>query len=70
MEKNEIKKALYKEKPIAMFRVNCADYKSYGTKLTEGTIIRFKIPFKDIGDNVFENEIPAQLLIRWIDDWS
>lgn len=68
MTKNEIKKILYKEKPWA---------KRYAKKFTkdvwlyecETSIgrITFNIPVDDMGEKIFDDEIPAQLLIRWLE---
>lgn len=66
MPNNEIKKILYKEKPIARFKDLLFNSRyMYITNCSAGTII-FIIPRKEMGENVFESKIPAQLLIRWI----
>lgn len=68
MTLNEVKKRLYKEKPIAH---------RTATQGTEGDIwyyqahmenlsVAFSVPVIEMGENEFEKEIPAQLLIRWI----
>tara|TARA_R110000796_G_scaffold159388_1_gene276161 strand:- start:1078 stop:1305 length:228 start_codon:yes stop_codon:yes gene_type:complete len=73
MEKNEIKKALYKEKPIAKklesstkeiykYSTMIGDY-DYKIPLTE---IFFDVPVSDMGDATFEKEMEAKHLIRWI----
>lgn len=64
MKTNEIKKALYKEKPTAKKTSFIADYYNYVTQLENGTIVEFNIPKKE-GEH-FEDNIPAQLLIRWL----
>jgi hypothetical protein len=64
----EIKKALYKEKPVAKIigkegiepNINL----TYKTRLGDGTKVLFKIPEKECVD--FNKEEPAQLLIRWM----
>lgn len=64
----EIKKLLYKEKPIANYRGSDETYSFYTTDLiVEGRVkeLNFKIPHDENED--FDNEIPAQLLIRWIE---
>lgn len=73
MEKSEIKKALYKEKPIAKYNgtKNSLSYPvissdGYATKLNDGTDVFFLVPHKEMGENHFEKEMPAQLLIRWM----
>ena len=70
MNKTEIKKALYKQKPIAKF--NCI----IGTTLYYNTIIldetnnqygvSFSIPVEEIGDAVFYKEMDGKLLNRYI----
>lgn len=67
MTKNDIKKALYKEKPWAGITVNTnLDYSyCYSSKCSLG-IIYFEVPVADMGDHKFSYSEPAQLLIRWI----
>ena len=62
---NEIKKALYKEKPTARLMAVDLDTKAatYETTCSHGEVV-FEIP-EDENEN-FPEEIPAQLLIRWI----
>lgn len=68
MTLNDVKKALYREKPIAKTEV----IDGYGNltlsaKLQSGKAIKFYIPCEESmsiqGDL---NNMPAQLLIRWI----
>ena len=67
MDKNEIKKSLYKQKPTAYaYGIDAKDNCCYHTSLDDGTSITFTIPPNECED--FEDEMPAQLLIRWIDD--
>jgi len=66
METNEIKKALYKQKPIAnrlhiIDKVHC--YKTY---LANGTAVAFEVPESDMGEAKFESQMDAKLLIRWM----
>lgn len=64
MELNEIKKALYKEKPQAIKGVIAIDdHDYYYAFLLNGIAVEFKIPFSESN---FEKVVPAQLLIRWI----
>jgi len=71
MNINEIKKALYKEKPIAslqddtMFDFKVRKYKTYLAETSLG-LVGFKVPLKEMGEKEFPDEIEAQLLIRWI----
>ena len=67
MNKNEIKKALYKEKPIALKQIVLEeDTWIYYTELSDKTGVQFIVPVQDMGDKLFGDEEPAQLLIRWI----
>lgn len=69
MDKNLIKKELYKQNPVAEFGFNTEVSKNYSTELIidgQEEIIEFEVPFSDMGDAKFENEIEAKLLIRWI----
>lgn len=71
MEKNEIKKLLYKEKNKAEFKYiksGIAHYESFINDNDSGLNIPvyFAIPVIDMGEATFENKIQAQLLIRWI----
>ena len=66
MNTNEIKKVLYKEKPLAKKYAqpeNKSFYYKVDTSIGE---VRFNVPISEMGDNLFESEISAQLLIRWI----
>lgn len=66
MNRNEIKKALYKEKPKAK-KIAQPRNKSflYSCKTSLGEH-RFDVPISEMGESFFENEIQAQLLIRWM----
>jgi hypothetical protein len=66
MEKNEIKKALYKEKPTAVKLSEFEGHWLYKTVLGNGETIQFSVPITEMGENEFEDQLPAQLLIRWI----
>lgn len=61
----EIKKVLYKEKPIATRRYTVGDYVYYETKLKNGTTLMFHVPKEEL-TNTFEDKMSAQLLIRWL----
>jgi len=66
----EIKKALYKQKPIADLIHKEEDYIYYECSLDCGTVIYFKIPKEETvdadGNYIFSESEPAQLLIRWL----
>lgn len=69
LDKNEIKKVLYKEKPAAIKYFHDVTMKgsihSYKAETSIG-LVKFEVPEKDMGQKIFNNEEPAQLLIRWI----
>jgi hypothetical protein len=66
MKINDIKKTLYKEKPIAKLDVIRLGNVYYQTTLNNGLNIRFCIPVNDMGDADFYSEMDAKLLIRWL----
>lgn len=74
MEINEIKKALYKEKPTAKKTAQINGlvdppimlHAEYKCKLSNGTTVIFAVPRKEMGEKTFDDEMPAQLLIRWM----
>jgi hypothetical protein len=68
MEKNEVKKALYKQNPKATFRFIRKGFAYYRTEIREGQTFQifFEIPVVDMGDADFESTMDAKLLIRWI----
>ncbi len=66
MDKNLIKKELYKQKPDADFNYEKGGVKNYSCELVINgveEIIEFNIPLKE---SEFEEVVPAQLLIRWL----
>ena len=66
MTKNDIKKALYKQKPSAEFRfirIGVAYYKAY---LDDGKRIEFQVPIEDMGTADFFPKMEAKHLNRWI----
>lgn len=71
MNKNEIKKALYKEKPEAhaydvQSELSGTVARVYKSNCSLGEI-KFSVPFKEMGEREFDLRLPAQLLIRWLD---
>jgi hypothetical protein len=72
MEKNEVKKALYKQNPKATFKFIRKGVSYYTTEIRGEEIIPqtfqifFEIPVVDMGDADFESTMDAKLLIRWI----
>lgn len=63
MTTNEIKKVLYKEKPLAEILYNEDNSVIYGCNTSLGRVI-FCIPSFEAAQ--FNKEEPAQLLIRWL----
>lgn len=70
MEKNEIKKALYKQNPTAKLdyiRKGKAYYNTIVEDVNAGSVfIKFEIPVEDMGDADFGVEMESKLLQRWI----
>lgn len=73
MEKNEIKKELYKQKPTAKLLAIKNGVVSYDAviRITEKPIIEsktvfFEVPVSDMGDAEFTPKMEAKLLIRWL----
>ena len=67
MEKNEIKKLLYLNKPIAKLVYKDDTCYKYQSNVND-TEILFHVPIVDMGTNpgIFKDEMEAKLLIRWI----
>lgn len=69
MDINEIKKEIYKQKPQADFHRASNGILYYTTAVNYESaikIVRFDIPFSDIGDAKFFPKMEAKLLIRWM----
>ena len=69
MEKNDIKKWLYKNKPTADLIQVTKDYLNYVVHLKDeetSLVVRILIPLSDIGDASFFPKMESQLLIRWL----
>ena len=68
MDENEIKKALYKEKPTAYLKSNDDGYEYYSTIESMNLLVRFNIPVSDMGTSIhrFKAQMPAHELIRWL----
>lgn len=66
MEKNEIKKALYKQNPKAVLDYIRKGNAYYFTVLEDGTKINFEVPVNDMGDADFLAHMDSKLLNRWI----
>ena len=68
MEKNEIKKALYKESPIATIMTVSKDGMIYRSvvQCLDNLMLTFHVPINDIGDATFCRVMEAKHLIRWM----
>ena len=71
MDRNEIKKALYKEKPIAKLKfvdghILRKGFITYDTILNDGTELEFEVDVVDIGNAPLDMEMDAKLLIRYL----
>lgn len=72
MDTNEVKKALYRERPTAQFRqfINgVAHYRAIidrGPNFNADVMVLFEVPVDDMGTTIFDRDMPAQLLIRWL----
>ncbi len=66
MERNELKKVLYKQNPIAGIVFIRMGVAYYGCNLEDGTMVRFEVPVSDMGDSDFHNEMDSKYLIRWM----
>lgn len=69
-DKNEIKKAIYKDKPPAIFLKIQSGHAYYSATLKNEKIVMFDIPVSDMGNASFESVMDAKLLNRWIDKIS
>lgn len=65
MEKNEIKKALYRQKPTAFFNYIRKGSAYYHAEV-DGKNVWFEVPVNDMGDADFGATMQAHLLIRWV----
>jgi hypothetical protein len=65
VELNEIKKALYKQAPTAVFNNVTKDGILYSTELGE-KIIYFRVPLSEVGDVAWTDKQESKLLIRYI----
>lgn len=66
MNKTEIKKELYKQKPTADFNKEYSESKQYSCQIeVEGQMkpLYFRVPLDECE---FEETVPTQLLIRWL----
>lgn len=63
MNTNDIKKILYKEKPSAKLSFKSETAVVYQATTSVGTLL-FEVPVSEAKN--FNNDEPAQLLIRWL----
>ena len=70
LDKNTIKKELYKQKPTAEFSYIRMGVAYYHTEIRGESIqsfrINFEVPVTDMGNADFERSMDAKLLNRWI----
>lgn len=70
METNEIKKTLYKQKPLAKFDCITGGVAYYKTQVDIGNIelktVTFGVPVSEMGETTFGSEMDAKLLNRYI----
>jgi len=67
MEKNEIKKALYKENPQAVLKHIRKGVVYYSAHIASTEqVVQFEVPVDDMGDADFLSNMDGKLLIRWI----
>lgn len=67
MDINELKKVLYKEKPVAQLLSIKKGFINYDAEIEFGAApVFFRIPIADIGDAEFLPEMPSQSLIRYL----
>jgi hypothetical protein len=71
MNKNEIKKALYKQKPTAVLSMIRQGVAYYSTKViaedsTSLETVNFEVPVNDMGEADFFIEMDGKYLGRWI----
>lgn len=70
MELNDIKKLLYKEKPLAHLRYIRKGVAYYGSIFSNDTIeVNFDVPVEDMGDADFLPVMDAKLLARYISNF-
>lgn len=69
MEKNEVKKDLYKEDPVAILERIVGGVAYYKTHILSGAYdVLFAVPVGDMGEASFYREMSAKLLIRYISE--
>lgn len=68
MTKEEIKKELYKQKPIADLMYVKSGSAYYVAQVNDVTV-HFTVPVSDMGEARFEASMNAQLLNRWISNF-
>lgn len=66
METTEIKKMIYKEKPMAELLYIRKEKAYYKTQLENSTSVLFSVPVIDMGDADFLPNMEAKYLLRWI----
>lgn len=70
MKISEIKKALYREVPIAYLGYIKNGIAHYSCATEAVGDVHFMIPVSDMGEASFTSQMQAKYLIRWIADMS
>jgi hypothetical protein len=65
MSNAEVKKYLYRNKPTAKVKSKMSTYYLYYADIDQH-YVSFLVPIAEMGETPFEDELPAQLLIRWL----
>lgn len=68
MEKNEVKKLLYKHNPTATITHIRKGVAHYIAMIHNEHEIRFEVPVSDMGDADFFKQMDSKLLIRYLVD--
>lgn len=68
MELNDLKKLFYKTGQTARLMSVRKDGIIYQTVIKGGKIVSFTVPLNEIGETIWEELIPAKLLIRYINE--
>lgn len=69
MIKDEIKKDIYKEKPVAkLIDISKEGIYYRAHVLSNAYDVYFKVPLQDLGDAKWYSTMPSQLLLRYLID--
>lgn len=65
MERNEVVKMVYKNKPTATLMYIRKGKAFYKASIEQNDIL-FEVPVDDMGEADFTNEMESQFLLRWV----